>query len=188
MKTIIVKLARLRVPLGFAFGAVVLWLAQPTRATLLSGAAIAAAGECLRVWASGHLNKAREVTVSGPYRWFAHPLYVGSAIMAVGLAVASNSLAVAVLIAVYVGATLTAAIKNEEAFLRGAFGEQYDHYRRGRDHAAADTARRFSAAQAAANREYRAVAGLAAAVLLLVLKATYNGTFWRAAGPLHKGG
>jgi hypothetical protein len=47
-----------------------------------------------------------------------------------------------------------------------------------------DTQRRFAFAQARANHEQRAIAGLAAAVLLLVLKATYNGAFWRAAaGP-----
>jgi hypothetical protein len=39
--------------------------------------------------------------------------------------------------------------------------------------------RRFSLQQAIANREHRALAGLAIAVLLLVLKATYNGLFWR---------
>jgi hypothetical protein len=33
---------------------------------------------------------------------------------------------------------------------------------------------------AMANREYRAVTGLLVAVLLLALKATYNGMFWRA--------
>ena len=33
--------------------------------------------------------------------------------------------------------------------------------------------------QAIANREQRALAGLAIAVLLLLLKATYNGLFWR---------
>jgi hypothetical protein len=36
--------------------------------------------------------------------------------------------------------------------------------------------------QAMANHEYRAVAGLLLAVLLLCLKAAYNGSFWRAAG------
>ena len=39
-----------------------------------------------------------------------------------------------------------------------------------------------------ANREYRAVVGLVVAMLLLVLKATYNGVFWRAAGAVGKGG
>ena len=174
-------LARRRVALGFVFGAIVLWLARPTAATLVAGTAIAIGGECLRVWASGHLNKAREVTVSGPYRWFAHPLYVGSSIMGAGLAVASHSLVVAGLIALYLAVTLTAADKSEEAFLRSRFGDRYDRYRRGHTDAAAESERRFSFAQVTANREHRALAGLAVAVLLLVLKATYNGAFWRAA-------
>ncbi|HEY3043178.1 MAG TPA: isoprenylcysteine carboxylmethyltransferase family protein [Vicinamibacterales bacterium] len=174
-------LARRRVGLGFICGALVLWLARPTGPTVAAGTAIAIAGESLRVWASGHLNKAREVTVSGPYRWSAHPLYVGSSIMGAGLAVASNSLAVAGLIALYLVVTLTAAIKHEEAFLRRTFGDRYDRYRGGSAGAAAEGHRRFSLAQATANREHRALVGLAVAVLLLVLKATYNGAFWRAA-------
>jgi hypothetical protein len=185
-------LARRRVPLGFLSAAAVLWLAQPTGVTLMAGGSIALAGEALRIWAAGHLNKSREVTSSGPYRWFAHPLYVGSSIMGAGLAVASNSAIVAAIIAVYLGVTIAAAIRSEEAFLRRAFGDGYESYRRGGGPAStrAASGRRFSVAQAMANREYRAVAGLAAAVLLLLLKATYNGTFWRAAGtsPVRPGG
>ena len=175
-------------PLGFACGALVLWLAAPTPATLLIGAAVAAVGEAIRIWAAGHLNKAREVTASGPYRWFAHPLYVGSSVMGAGLALACASVRPPpALIAIYLGVTLTAAVKSEEAFLRRTFGDRYDRYRRGDpasdDRAAAsDERRRFSLAQAMANREYRAVVGLALAVLLLALKATYNGSFWRTAG------
>jgi hypothetical protein len=177
-------LARWRVTLGFLFGCLVLWLAQPTVTTLAAGAPIAVAGEALRVWAAGHLNKSREVTSSGPYQWFAHPLYVGSSVMGVGLAVASGSVAVAALIATYLTATLTAAIKNEEAFLRRAFGDAYDRYRRSAgttESGAAANRRRFSMAQVRANREPRTIAGVAVAMLLLLLKATYNGLFWRVA-------
>ncbi len=174
-------LARLRVTLGFASGVLVLLLARPTMTTLGAGAVIALAGECLRVWAAGHLNKAREVTVSGPYRFFAHPLYVGSSLMGVGLAVIANHLIVSALIAIYLVATLTAAIKSEEAFLRGKFGDRYEKYRRTGDASDADRRRRFSFAQAIANREHRTIAGLGVALLLLFLKATYNGTLWRAA-------
>jgi protein-S-isoprenylcysteine O-methyltransferase Ste14 len=178
------RLARLRVPLGFLFAILVLWLARPTAATLLAGSTIAFLGEGLRIWAAGHLNKSREVTSSGPYHWFAHPLYVGSSVMGVGLAIASRSAVVAVLIAAYLGATIAAAIRSEEAFLRQKFGDQYDRYRSGavgaRD-AAAGT-RRFTVAQAMANREYRALAGVVLAVLLLSLKAAYNEAFWRATG------
>jgi protein-S-isoprenylcysteine O-methyltransferase Ste14 len=174
-------LARRRVPLGFVSAAFVLWLAQPTPATMAWGTAIAAAGESLRIWAAGHLNKSREVTASGPYRWLAHPLYVGSSIMGVGLAIACNGAIVAAIIALYLAVTLTAAIKSEEAFLRGAFGDEYSRYRTGAapgvPGANVTTSRRFSLAQAMANHEPRAVAGLALAILLLILKATYNGSF-----------
>ena len=158
----------------------VLWLAKPTGQTLFWGALVAIAGEALRVWAAGHLNKSREVTCSGPYRWVGHPLYTGSSIMGMGLAIAANSLGVAALIALYLVTTISAAIRNEEAFLRQKFGDAYDRYRRGS--AASDAngeMRRFSLRQAMANREHRALAGLLIAVLLLVLKATYNGVFWR---------
>ena len=177
------RLARLRVPLGFASALLVLWLARPTAVTLLVGGLVAACGEALRIWAAGHLNKSREVTASGPYRWFAHPLYVGSSVMGVGLAIASGSVAVAAIIAVYLGSTIGAAIRSEETFLRQKFGDRYDRYRRGLTSDDRESAtRRCSAAQAIANREHRAVAGVLVAVLLLGLKAAYNGAFWRAAG------
>jgi protein-S-isoprenylcysteine O-methyltransferase Ste14 len=179
------RLARLRVPLGFVFAIAVLWLAQPSGRTLVAGSVVAGLGEALRIWAAGHLSKSREVTSSGPYRFFAHPLYVGSSIMGIGLAIASGSLPVAVLILVYLAATIGAAVRSEEAFLRQKFGDQYDRYRRGeigaRDSAA--STRKFALAQAIANREHRAMGGVVLAVLLLCLKAAYNGSFWRAAGP-----
>lgn len=175
------RLARLRVPLGFLFAILVVWLAQPTPRLLAAGAFIAACGEALRIWAAGHLNKSREVTSSGPYRWFAHPLYVGSSVMGLGLAIASGSAGVAFVVIAYLATTITAAIRSEEAFLREKFGDQYDRYRRGAPDADAST-RRFALAQAIANREYRAVGGVVLAVLLLGLKAAYNGAFWRTAG------
>ncbi len=172
-------LARWRVVLGFVFGVAALALARPTGPTLALGSAISCVGEGLRIWAAGHLNKSREVTSSGPYRWCAHPLYVGSSIMGVGLAVAAANMIVAGLVAVYLGSTLTAAVTREEAYLRRVFGDGYHRYRRG---GVVDGTRRFSVARARANREYRAVAGLLVAILLLALKATYNGSFGGTAG------
>jgi protein-S-isoprenylcysteine O-methyltransferase Ste14 len=178
-------LARMRVALGLVFGVLVFILARPTGRSLVVGMSIAACGEVFRIWAAGHLHKAREVTASGPYRLVSHPLYVGSSVMGLGLAIACASVPVAVLIVLYLATTLTAAIKSEEAFLRRTFGDQYDLYRSGvaakrRDRGTAG--RRFSLSQAMANREYRAVVGFMAALLLLIWKATYNGAFWRTAG------
>jgi len=166
--------ARFRVALGFVCGVAVFWLAAPTRASIAAGLPVAVAGEGIRIWAAGHLNKSREVTRSGPYRFVAHPLYLGSSILGVGLAVASNSVAVAAIIAAYLAITLTAAIQSEEAFLRRVFSDAYEEYRHT---GIVDRERRFSVSRAMANREYRAVVGAAVALLLLVWKATYNGLF-----------
>jgi len=173
MADVVATLARRRVLLGFVLGVVVLWLAQPSGRTLVAGGIVACAGECLRLWAAGHLNKSREVTASGPYRWLAHPLYVGSSIMGAGLAIAAASAIAGALILAYLAVTLTAAVKREEAFLKQTFGERYTAYRRGSSEAV-HVERRFSWQQAVANGEHRTVAGVAAVMLLLIGKATYN--------------
>jgi protein-S-isoprenylcysteine O-methyltransferase Ste14 len=161
-------LARRRVPIGFAAGIAVLWLAQPTPRSLAIGAAIAVAGELVRIWAAGHLEKGREVTMSGPYRVTRHPLYLGSTLIGIGLAVASASIVVAAVVGLYLVVTLSAAIATEEAHLTEKFGGAYPAYRDGR---AAGASRRFSAARALRNREYRAVIGLLAVLALLSWKA-----------------
>src|SRR5262245_42266653 len=92
------RIARLRVPLACLSVAFVLWLAHPTGRTLTIGAIVAAAGEALRVWAAGQLEKGREVTASGPYALTRHPLYAGSIIIGIGLAIACGSIVVAVLV------------------------------------------------------------------------------------------
>jgi len=170
------RLARRRVAIGFVTGALALWLARPTPSSLTGGAAVAVVGELVRIWASGHLHKSSEVTASGPYRWFAHPLYVGSSILGVGFAIASNSVPVAALVALYLGVTLTAAVRTEEARLRERFGDRYDKYRRGRGDLEAAT-RPFSVTQVFVNREHRAMSGVVLVWLFLLAKATYNGAF-----------
>ena len=95
---------------------------------ILKGISFTIAGEGIRIWAAGHLEKNREVTRSGPYRFTAHPLYVGSTVMAAGIALAARSLAVALVAALYMGLTIPAAIRTEELDLRQAFGSTYDDY------------------------------------------------------------
>lgn len=163
-------LARWRVTLGFACAVLVFALAHPTWRLLLAGLAIAALGELMRIWAAGHLEKGREVTASGPYRWVAHPLYVGSALMGAGVAIACWSVAAAIVVAVYLGLTIKAAIKMEEAALRLKFGDTYDAYRLGR---LVDETRGFSLERALRNREHRTAVGVAVAFALLALKAQW---------------
>lgn len=135
--------------------------------SLLVGIAIALAGEAIRVWASGHIEKGREITRSGPYRWVRHPLYLGSAIMAAGFLVAARDLVVAGGVAAYMLITLVAAIRTEEAVLDDRFGGQYSAYRAGK---APPVQRAFSLARVRANREYRAVLGTIVGFAILFWK------------------
>jgi protein-S-isoprenylcysteine O-methyltransferase Ste14 len=160
-------LARWRVTGGFVAAVVMFALAKPTWGSWGAGLFVAAIGECLRVWAAGHLEKGREVTRSGPYRFVRHPLYVGSMIMALGVALTCRGAVPALVAGLYMGATILAAVQVEEAQLRQAFGSTYDDYAASR---AEPMARRFSVARVMRNREYRAVVGLLGGFGLLALK------------------
>lgn len=163
------RVARLRVPLGFVFGAIVLGLARPTPRSLAIGAAIALVGEAVRIWAAGHLEKGREVTSSGPYALTRHPLYLGSSLVGLGLAVGAGRAIVAVIVVAYLAITLTAAIRTEEAHLTEKFGAAYPEYRAGR----MSVKRAFSLERAMRNREYRAAIGVLVVLGVLGLKAYY---------------
>lgn len=164
---LLVRLARLRVPLGFASAAICLWLAQPTPTSIAVGMLIAGAGETLRVWAAGHIEKGREITRSGPYRLMRHPLYVGSMVLATGFVIAARSGIVAAIVLAYLVVTVGAAVRVEERALDQQFRGAYSEYREGR---AAPFDRRFSLVRAMANREYRAVLGLVGGAALLLVR------------------
>jgi protein-S-isoprenylcysteine O-methyltransferase Ste14 len=160
-------LARWRVTFGFVAGAAAFWLARPTWLSLAIGGAIAAIGELIRLWAAGHLEKSREVTRSGPYRVMRHPLYVGSSIIGIGVAVAASSVVAAALIAIYLLTTIPAAIAAEERHLRDKFGGEYDAYAK---RVGQPMARQFSWARARFNREHHTIAGVVLGFALLALK------------------
>ena len=165
----VTRLARLRVPLGFLAAAVAFGLARPSWRSWAAGLGVAVVGELVRLWAAGHIEKGREITQSGPYRLIRHPLYLGSCVLGTGFAVAAQHLVVSILVVLYLGITLTAAVRTEEAALDEKFDGAYSEYRAG---VMAPVDRVFSWRRVVANREYRAVLGLAAAFVVLVLRIT----------------
>ncbi len=163
-------LARYRVTLGFVIGTVCFALAKPTWTTFLWGAAVAIPGEMIRLWAAGHIDKGREITRSGPYRFVRHPLYLGSTVMALGFALASGSIVVVVLVMAYMIATLGAAMWTEEHALDEKFAGQSSAWREGR---VEPVERPFTWARVVANREYRAACGVLLGLGILALRLTF---------------
>jgi len=121
---------RIRVPLGFAFAAVYLWLAHPTRLSIAVGGCIALTGLLLRALASGHVRKNEQLTTSGPYAYTRNPLYLGSLVIAAGFALAARSWWVALIAAMMFFAIYIPVMRAEEEFLRGQFPEFDDYSRR----------------------------------------------------------
>src|SRR6185295_9425999 len=122
--------SRLRVPFGYLLGILVVALARPTPTSLVAGALLAVAGEALRLWASGHIEKTRALATGGPYAHTRNPLYLGSLLLGLGVAVASASPVRLALVALYFLAFSPAAMRADAAFLRQRSSEAYEGWAR----------------------------------------------------------
>jgi len=166
---------RIRVPLGFVFAALYIWLARPKWWSILAGAAVAGLGVVLRATASGHVKKNEELTTSGPYARTRNPLYVGSILIGVGFGIASLNVWVAVVLVLLFIAIYVPVVKSEEAFLRGKFPE-FDEYARRvprfgyKLSGVRDTGVGFSRDLYLKHREYNALIGALLMIAALVAK------------------
>jgi protein-S-isoprenylcysteine O-methyltransferase Ste14 len=120
---------RIRVPLGFAFAVLYLWLARPTVGSLLIGTGLVIPGLVIRALASGHLQKNEQLATGGPYAYTRNPLYLGSLILSVGFALAARSWWIVGGIILLFFVVYLPVIRSEEVFLRQRF-PQFDEYAR----------------------------------------------------------
>jgi protein-S-isoprenylcysteine O-methyltransferase Ste14 len=121
---------RIRVPLGFLTAAVFLVevaRSAPHPAAIAWSLALVLPGLALRAAASGTVKKNRELTVTGPYAYTRNPLYLGSALIAAGFALALLSWPVALLVVGGFAAIYAPVIALEERFLRATFAG-FDEY------------------------------------------------------------
>jgi protein-S-isoprenylcysteine O-methyltransferase Ste14 len=114
---------RIRVPVGFAFAGLYLWLAHPTVFSIVIGTVLSTIGLLIRAFASAHVRKNEVLTVSGPYAYTRNPLYFGSSILALGFVIASRSWWVGLIAFVIFFAIYFPVIRSEEEFLRARFPE-----------------------------------------------------------------
>jgi protein-S-isoprenylcysteine O-methyltransferase Ste14 len=166
---------RIRVPLGFVFAALFIWLAHPTWRSIILGSGIAVIGLLVRALASGHVRKNEQLTMTGPYAYTRNPLYFGSLILAFGFTVASRSWIIAAIAAAMLVIIYIPVIRSEEEFLRAHFAE-FDDYCRNvprlfpRLKLAQGSAGSFSTHLYWKHREYNAAVGAAAIIAVLVIK------------------
>jgi len=170
--------ARLRVPSGFLLVAVFAWFSRPVAASLLWGLPVSLAGLALRGWAAGCLAKNQRLATGGPYAYTRNPLYLGTLLVAAGLAIAARSAGLALLFAAIFFFVYLPVIQLEEQHLREIFSE-YEAYAgqvpglwpRLRTAALPVAGTRFGWRLYRKNQEYQAAMGLAAGMLFLLWKA-----------------
>lgn len=103
-------------------------MGEPHELPLYIGGAIAAVGTLIRLWASGHVMKNKELATDGPYAFVRHPLYVGNILLLLGFSIASSllwsyALMVALLLFYY-----PPTIAYEDNKLKNFFGEAWEEW------------------------------------------------------------
>lgn len=171
--------SRWRVPVGYACFLALLVLARPDARSLFIAFPLALAGEAIRIWASGHIEKTEVLATGGPYAHTRNPLYVGSLLLGVAVGLAAGSLwAVAVIVA-YFAAFYPAVMREEAAFLRRKFPQEYAAWEAQvrlfvpRLTPAGPRASVFRWRRVRRNREWRTLLALPAVVLLLLARARW---------------
>jgi Phospholipid methyltransferase len=173
---------RWRVRAGYPVAVVYLVLADPRPRWILIGAVVAAVGLLIRGASSGHLRKDRKLATSGPYAYTRNPLYLGSAFLAAGFAIAGRSWWAGLLVVAYFGIFYYAVMRNEEQDLDRRFGAAFEAYaarvplffpwlaNASASLSGSEDEPRFSWEQYRRNREYKALIGAIAGVGVLFLR------------------
>jgi protein-S-isoprenylcysteine O-methyltransferase Ste14 len=163
-----------------------LWLARPTAVGVAFGVTLIVAGEAVRAWGAGHLVKNDKLTVTGPYAWVRHPLYLGSLLIGVGFLLMGGGLALWLLpigLAFFFLYYFPYKDRIESARLERLYGEPYARYRAAvpallplpgawpEAAAVSGGARRWSAACFRDNDEGGTLAVVAAALVVFLVRA-----------------
>ncbi|MBV9679451.1 MAG: isoprenylcysteine carboxylmethyltransferase family protein, partial [Acidobacteriaceae bacterium] len=163
---------RLRVPCGFLLLITFATLSEPSRLSMLIGIPLSVLGLLLRGWASGHLAKDQQLATSGPYSYIRNPLYAGTLVTALGIAIASRNLWLCLIFAAAFGLIYLPAVELEEQHLSEIFPNYAAYAKRVRRFLPVSrisgSNRRFSFALYKRNEEYKALLGFLLALLWLI--------------------
>jgi protein-S-isoprenylcysteine O-methyltransferase Ste14 len=169
---------RWRVRLGYPLAIAVLGFSRPTPGSILLGALTCVIGLWVRAYAAGYLHKQEVLTVSGPYAYTRNPLYLGSAILALGAGIATRSWTSVVILTVYFAMFYSIVMRREANELGLRHGASFEEYARAvplfipRLTAAklpGDSAGSFSFVQYKKNHEWQAAVGFLFLLLVLLV-------------------
>ncbi len=113
----------------YPFGVFVLSFCSSDEHSLRSGIGYIIAGALLRLWSNGYAIKNDRLSTCGPYAFVRNPLYLGTLLIALGLAIVLKmGLAMTVLFLAVLGWVYSKTIREEERMLEARFGDEYKKY------------------------------------------------------------
>jgi protein-S-isoprenylcysteine O-methyltransferase Ste14 len=182
MKTLADRLQRLFKFRFAVFYPVVLYLAlfcNIDRRYLFPGTMVMLAGAAVRLWSNCYAIKMDKLTTSGPYAFVRNPLYLGTAMIMLGVAVVLNIYPLGGVFFAVAAIVYYRTIRSEERMLTKKFGEDFLDYLR---HVPAMIPRLtpytkgekwpFSRQRLWESREHKILIWLAIAVIAFLLKET----------------
>ena len=126
---------RFRQFVGIGFLFVLTFLGKPEefgalgRTLFFSGTGFAALGILIRLWASGHVKKDKQLATTGPYGYVRHPLYVGNHLITLGFCLASGLWWSVVAWAAIALVFYPGTIAHEDEVLHRLFGKTWEVWR-----------------------------------------------------------
>lgn len=119
---------RWRVRIGYLLAVAVLWFSRSVPRSIFIGGLVGVMGLLIRAYAAGYLHKQEVLTVTGPYAHTRNPLYLGSAVLALGAAIATRSWVSAFLLLLYFAVFYSMVMRREERELHLRHGAAFEEY------------------------------------------------------------
>ncbi len=123
------RLFRLRFAVLYPLAAYLVLFTTPDDRSTRLGVVFMIAGLLMRLWSNGYAIKLEKLTTSGPYAFLRNPLYLGTGLIILGVAVMLKIILVGVIFFGILAAVYTRTIRNEEKMLTDKFGAAYLDYR-----------------------------------------------------------
>ncbi len=122
------RLSRLRFAALYPMGLYLAFFTVPDDHYAPAGMAIMMAGMAVRVWSNGYAIKLDRLTTSGPYAFVRNPLYLGTALIILGVIVLLGVFMLGALFFAVMAAVYTRTIRGEQRILTEKFGAAYQDY------------------------------------------------------------
>ncbi|HDZ76606.1 MAG TPA: isoprenylcysteine carboxylmethyltransferase family protein [Candidatus Omnitrophica bacterium] len=121
---------KLRFAILYPFGVLAVLFGNSDDDSIMAGIWFIIVGLLIRLWANGYAVKMEKLTVSGPYAFVRHPLYLGTMFLMVGFIIMLRFYYIGIFFISVMSIVYYKTIKKEEMWLEDIFKQKYRNYKR----------------------------------------------------------